>query len=50
MPTLEILAKKLDHSTSQSFLTAQDIGVGCENARRYNNASVGKPGSQGGGH
>lgn len=50
MPTLEILAKKLDHSTLQSFLAAQDIRIGCEIARRYSTASIGKPGSQGSGY
>lgn len=50
MPILEIFAKKLNHSTLQSFLTEQDIRVGCEISRRYNTAWVGKPGNRGGGY
>ena len=40
MLTPEIIAKMLDHSTLQPFLTAQDIRAGCEIALRHNTASV----------
>lgn len=40
MLTPEIIAKMLDHSTLQPFLTLRDISAGCEIALRYNTASV----------
>jgi len=40
MLTPQIIAKMLDHSTLQPFLTAQDIRAGCEIALRYDTASV----------
>ncbi|MCL2811543.1 MAG: deoxyribose-phosphate aldolase [Clostridia bacterium] len=40
MLTPQIIAKMLDHSTLQPFLTADDIRTGCEIALQYNTASV----------
>lgn len=40
MLTPEVIAKMLDHSTLQPFLTEQDVRAGCEIAKRYNTASV----------
>ncbi len=40
MLTPEIIAKMLDHSTLQPFLTEQDVRIGCEIALKYNTASV----------
>jgi len=40
MLTPQIIAKMLDHSTLQPFLTADDIRAGCEIALQYNTASV----------
>jgi len=40
MLTPQIIAKMLDHSTLQPFLTAQDVRAGCELALKYDTASV----------
>ncbi len=40
MLTPEMIAKMLDHSTLQPFLTEEDIRKGCEIAKQYKTASV----------
>ncbi len=40
MLTPEIIAKMLDHSTLQPFLTEEDIRKGCDIAKQYKTASV----------
>ena len=40
MLTPETIAKMLDHSTLQPFLTAQDVRAGCEIALKHNTATV----------
>jgi len=40
MLTPQIIAKMLDHSTLQPFLTADDIRAGCDIALQYDTASV----------
>ena len=40
MLTPEIIAKMLDHSTLQPWLTEADIRKGCEIALRYKTAAV----------
>jgi len=40
MLTPQIIAKMLDHSTLQPFLTARDVQAGCELALKYDTASV----------
>lgn len=40
MLTPTMIAKMLDHSTLQPFLTEEDIRTGCETAKKYGTASV----------